>query len=288
LQILTAYILANHQAGHAGQSLGLFSLLCMWVGALSMNIYVVGINQIQDVEIDRINKPDLPLAAGEFSIAVGKKIVLIAGILSLATLPFLSFYFASMVIAILLIGTCYSLPPFHLKNSPVGAALAIACARGLIFNIGLFLHFSYSMGAGTILPFPVKALALFIFGFCIVIAIMKDIPDIKGDESHGIRTLAVRAGPALAFNLSLIILGLCYFVFIFYGVIRWSVPDMAFFAVSHILVLAALVVKSVRVDIKSPSQIYRYYMLLWKMFYLEFIIFIIVFGLFPYYSKFQQ
>ena len=41
--------------------IALFSALCV-------NVYIVGINQIFDVEIDRVNKPYLPLASGEWTL----------------------------------------------------------------------------------------------------------------------------------------------------------------------------------------------------------------------------
>ena len=37
------------------------------VPALLMNISIVGLNQLYDVEIDKINKPYLPLASGEMT-----------------------------------------------------------------------------------------------------------------------------------------------------------------------------------------------------------------------------
>lgn len=42
-----------------------------FLGLLSLllgNIYIVGINQVFDVKIDRINKPFLPIASGELSL----------------------------------------------------------------------------------------------------------------------------------------------------------------------------------------------------------------------------
>ncbi len=39
---------------------GMIALICG-------NVYIVGINQIYDVEIDKVNKPFLPIAAGEMS-----------------------------------------------------------------------------------------------------------------------------------------------------------------------------------------------------------------------------
>ena len=45
------------------------------IPALLMNICIVGLNQIFDVPIDRVNKPYLPLASGEFSVRTGTSLV---------------------------------------------------------------------------------------------------------------------------------------------------------------------------------------------------------------------
>ena len=51
------------------------SLMQALIPALLMNICIVGLNQIFDVPIDRINKPYLPLASGEFSMRMGASLV---------------------------------------------------------------------------------------------------------------------------------------------------------------------------------------------------------------------
>ena len=51
------------------------SLLQALIPALLMNICIVGLNQIFDVPIDRINKPYLPLASGEFTMRTGQSLV---------------------------------------------------------------------------------------------------------------------------------------------------------------------------------------------------------------------
>ena len=47
-------------------------LLATLVAALTVNIAIVGVNQITDVEIDRINKPWLPIAAGDLSLGAAR------------------------------------------------------------------------------------------------------------------------------------------------------------------------------------------------------------------------
>ena len=46
----------------------LIGVLQALIPALLMNVCIVGLNQLYDVEIDKINKPYLPLASGEMTI----------------------------------------------------------------------------------------------------------------------------------------------------------------------------------------------------------------------------
>ncbi|XP_020976068.1 aromatic prenyltransferase PT2, chloroplastic-like isoform X5 [Arachis ipaensis] len=50
---------------------GEFSSFQAMVAALFMNIYIVGLNQLSDIEIDKINKPYLPLASEICSAEIG-------------------------------------------------------------------------------------------------------------------------------------------------------------------------------------------------------------------------
>jgi len=112
--------------------------------SLLMNIYITGLNQITDVEIDRINKPTLPIASGELSRRGAIIIVTLSLLLSLimgishpmyTTAGFNLALWGSMIL-----GTLYSLPPFRLKRFPLMAALCIVAVRGTIINSGFFAH----------------------------------------------------------------------------------------------------------------------------------------------------
>ena len=58
-----------------------------FISCLATNIYIVGLNQLTDVDIDRVNKPYLPLASGEFSIRQGRQIVGVCGLLAVGLAP---------------------------------------------------------------------------------------------------------------------------------------------------------------------------------------------------------
>jgi hypothetical protein len=104
----------------------------------------------------------------------------------------------------MLIDSLYSLPP-RLKRFPLLAALSIATARGVISNLGLALHF----GAYFDVRIPLLTLlmlGLFFFGFGLVIAFYKDLPDQEVDRAHNIPTFANRFGPQRVILLGKIVL----------------------------------------------------------------------------------
>jgi homogentisate phytyltransferase/homogentisate geranylgeranyltransferase len=47
--------------------------------ALLANVSIVGLNQCFDVDLDRVNKPYLPLASGEWSLSTGWAVVIFTG-----------------------------------------------------------------------------------------------------------------------------------------------------------------------------------------------------------------
>lgn len=61
-------------------SAAVIGLMQALIPALLMNVAIVGINQLYDVEIDRVNKPYLPLASGELTMHQGRSL-LVPGLL---------------------------------------------------------------------------------------------------------------------------------------------------------------------------------------------------------------
>ena len=50
----------------------MLAMVVALIPSLCANVYIVGLNQLTDIAIDRINKPQLPLASGAFSVATGR------------------------------------------------------------------------------------------------------------------------------------------------------------------------------------------------------------------------
>lgn len=275
LQVLTAYLFASAKAGLHFERLNVLALA--WISCLCVNIYVVGINQIFDIKLDKVNKPYLPLASGAFSKGFAIQLVTALGVAALLSSYFLGLYLFATISTIFLIGTVYSIPFTYLKGKPIAAALAISTARGLVLNLGAFLHFSESLTGKTTLPFSVIAFALFYFGLGWVISLLKDIPDLSGDRAFGIKTFAVRIGAQKVLYLAFGILAISYTGLTCAGFLDFQIQVASGLAAAHILILVFLGFKMKTIQIHQAQSVYDYYMLIWKFFYLEFALYLICF-----------
>jgi len=265
-------LLALAETSNSGQTARLpMALLWTVLACLCGNIYIVGLNQREDVEIDRVNKPHLPLASGEFTRRQGQLIVVVTGLLALGLSAWQGPFLMVTVWTSLLIGTAYSLPPIRLKRFPVWAALCIFSVRGMIVNLGLFLHFNQRLGNPTHVPPTVWALTLFVLVFTTAIAILKDIPDLEGDRRYQINTFTIRLGAKPVFRLALALLTACYL-----GMLAAvSLPGLhsVVLGVSHLLLLILLWWRSTQVDLGSKSDVAKFYQFIWKLFFLEYLLF---------------
>lgn len=279
LSVLGMYLIAISEFRQfPGFSWNGLALFCSWLACICGNIYIVGLNQLEDIEIDQINKPHLPLAAEEYSRFQAQLIVGITGILALSIAAFQGYYLLGMVAISLLLGTIYSLPPIRLKRFPFWAAFCIFTVRGIIVNLGLYLHFSWILSGKSLFLIPtippsVWALTLFILVFTVAIAIFKDIPDLEGDRQFQINTLTIKLGTVTVFNLSRWILTSCYLVIILGSGFLQSSVNPLFLGFSHLVLLTLLWWRSQTVDLSQKQSIAQFYQFIWKLFFLEYLIF---------------
>ena len=186
LSIVGLYVIAASQH----RASGIVDLLWTLLAGACVNVFIVGINQVEDVEIDRLNKPWLPIAAGDLSLEAGKRIVAVAAIAPMAMAVTQGAAELVAVSVALAVGWAYSCPPLRLKRFPALAAGSIMFVRSLVVNLGVWLHV-----AGTPVSAGVWALTAVTVPFSFAIAVLKDVPDIEGDRRFGIATFSVRLGP---------------------------------------------------------------------------------------------
>jgi homogentisate phytyltransferase/homogentisate geranylgeranyltransferase len=88
------------------------------------------------VEIDKINKPYLPIASGALTKNQGIAIIMLSLLTSLTLGRTQAWPLQAVLISSGVLGSIYSLPPFRLKRFPIFAALCILAVRGSIVNAG--------------------------------------------------------------------------------------------------------------------------------------------------------
>jgi homogentisate phytyltransferase/homogentisate geranylgeranyltransferase len=282
----------------------LLSILYATIPSLLMNIFITGLNQITDVTIDKINKPYLVIASGELSPKAASLVVTVCLLVSLlmgrTPQTFLSSSLATQGLSFSLwgsaiLGTLYSLPPFRLKRFPLIAALSIVAVRGTIINAGFFAHASACVYGNTEatswnclqhnIACQLSSLYFGIFG--IIIALMKDVPDLKGDQISNIRTFTVRIGPQKIFHamrrLLFLLLSSTSIAFAWGAAsalhLSSSAASLSPLALSRASIsLLALYMalqsrrKGLHVNAQDGNEVYNYYMYLWKIFYQSYLV----------------
>jgi homogentisate phytyltransferase/homogentisate geranylgeranyltransferase len=237
------------------------------------NVYIVGLNQLEDIEIDRINKPQLPLASGELSLLQGRQIVGGAGILSLLLAGTMGWGLLATVALSLGIGTAYSLPPFRLKRFPLFAAFCILTVRGAVINLGIFGHFSQVLTNQAQFPPVIWLLTGFVLLFSIAIAIFKDVPDQEGDQAYQIQTFSLILGKKIIFRISVSIIAFCYLMVMMVAAFGQLAVNPWLMIGGHGGLLLILLLRSRGVDLENKEQIARFYQFIWKLFFLEYLLF---------------
>lgn len=247
-------------------ALGVLCLLCG-------NGYIVGINQIYDVEVDKVNKPFLPVAAGELSkgAAWALCVALAAGGLALAATQF-GPEITRLYAFGLALGTVYSVPPFHFKRFPVLAFMIIATVRGFLLNFGVYSAARAAMGLSFQWSPTITFSTCFVTCFATIIAISKDLPDIEGDRLEGIKTFAVQLGAA---RLSYVAAGMLLALYGTAAALPYAMGASVFhgwMTTFHLAVAGLIAAATANLATAKWSQpaIKRFYAFVWSIFYAEY------------------
>ena len=250
----------------------LLGLLALLMG----NGYIVGINQIYDVDIDKVNKPFLPVASGELSVFAAWAF---CAITALGGAAIVATNFGALITKLycfgLFLGTIYSVPPLRLKRFALPAFLIIACVRGFLLNFGVYHATRAAIGLPFVWSPAITFITIFVTTFATVIAITKDLPDIEGDLRYKIQTFSTRLGVK---TVSYIGSGLLLANYIF--AIALSVRNPTWFNQPlmvgfHALFALFLVAKTKALEDAKYARgaIQQYYRDIWALFYSEYLLF---------------
>jgi 4-hydroxybenzoate polyprenyltransferase len=198
----TAYMLGLFASGNPGS---LFSFFQMLILSFPMSLFIYGINDIYDIETDRINKRKTDkfifgISTRQEEVEWIKKVSIIAGLFVFAS-SLLSFniIYISITLLFLLVIYSYSAPPIRIKSIPIVDSLTNA-----IYAFGPFAM-AYSLVGG--LGFLQIQFILFSLIFSALHAIGA-IMDMNEDKKAGIKTFATEYGariPALFASFAFLI-----------------------------------------------------------------------------------
>ncbi|MEE8601023.1 homogentisate phytyltransferase [Euzebya tangerina] len=273
LAVVALWAMAGSTVGDSVVAAGLGALLLALAAALATNVYIVGINQLTDVAIDRINKPYLPLAAGSITRSTGRVWVVVSGLVAVGAAALAGPWLLAAVVIGLVVGTAYSVKPFRLKQNHLAAAAAITSVRALAVNLLVYAHFHGLVAGEVAIPRYIWALTGMVLGLTISIAWFKDIPDADGDARHGIGTLVLRVGLARVLAVGLAVLSACYLSLIVAGVVGLAGVNGALLAGGHVVLLVALGIIVRQIDPDDPATLKRFYARIWWLFFAEYVAF---------------
>ncbi len=162
------------------------------VMAAVLNAASNALNQIYDLEIDRINKPRRPLPSGrlsmqdawQFTLATYAVALVLAGLVA----PGGRHECFWIVLVATVITVLYSAPPFRTKRLGIWANLTIAIPRGVLLKVAGWS--AVKTIAGTEPWFIGTIFGLFLLGA----STTKDFADMEGDARGGCRTLPIIYG----------------------------------------------------------------------------------------------
>jgi len=273
--ILGIYVIAAAELPGAALGDGIADLALTVLAGAAVNVYIVGLNQCEDVEIDRVNKPWLPIPAGRLGLGAAWGVVIGCGGLAAALAVTQGWVEVAAVAAALAIGTAYSSPPLRLKRFPAAAAASISLVRACVVNVGVYLHFASSLGGRgglSPLPGPIVALTLFVLPFSFAIAVLKDVPDAEGDRRFRIATFTVRWGPTAAFRIGMAALTVGYLGMAVLGPLTLESASAWVLVLGHLACLTVLWRLALQVNPADAASFGGFYMRVWALFFVEYLL----------------
>ena len=150
------------------------------------------LNDVVDYEIDKINRPMRPLPSG----FVKKRTALFISILlfSMGTLTCLELSETAKVIGIVIAMPFMILYSKYLKGMPLVGNMIVSFILGLSF---LFCGAAFNNMSPMWIPM------ILAFGLTLVRELVKDIADMEGDQSAGLKTFPITAGIEKSIQLTI-------------------------------------------------------------------------------------
>lgn len=172
-------------------------LMLVVLGAIMMGPLATGfsqsINDYYDRELDAINDPSRPIPAGDVTLTEARiNWIVLAVVSMLVSLAFNNPWIVVLMIAGLLLGAAYSVPPLKLKKNVWLSAPAVGLGYACM---------SWVAGHMIFADLTWRSLFMSVIngGIATGLIFLNDIKSVEGDRQHGLKSLPVMMGerPAL-------------------------------------------------------------------------------------------
>lgn len=157
------------------------------------------LNDICDIEIDRINKPKRPLPSGHISPEHAKIYMYVLFVLGNITALLLGWW--NLFISLFLVTPLLYWYAFRLRNIPLAGNVMVAFLSSMTF-----IFAAVTFGKLSVVYVP----ALYCFMISLIREIVKDLEDLKGDGANNSNTLPVAVGE----NATRVIVGIMILCFL--------------------------------------------------------------------------
>jgi len=179
--IVFAYI---NRLGNPIVPMDILGVVCLFVSWTALWMHAVHLNDIYDIEIDKISNTERPLVSNSLTIFEMKdfgKVWLGIALLGSWCAGFYPFFMALVYVACSYV---YSVPPLRLRRLPLVPSFLIGVASLATILSGYF----FISTSKEISAFPI----FLAIGIVIMVTLainFKDIKDIEGDKANGIMTI---------------------------------------------------------------------------------------------------
>lgn len=199
------------------------------------------LNDMCDIEIDRINKPDRPLPSGKLSEDNARAfmiVMFVLGNLSSMVLGFWSVFISLIIATPLLVWYAY-----RLRHIALVGNIVVAFLSAMTFIYAAQVYGDISLGY---IP------AVFTFIISVAREVIKDLEDLEGDSAHNSKTLPVIIGETptriIAALITIFLLPILPFPFItgMYG--KWTII-VGFFGVVFPLIAVIVQLAQIKREI---------------------------------------
>ncbi len=217
--VWTILLLGHHRSAALSGASNLPGLILLLVTFLVGAVYLL--NQIYDIESDRINRKLFFLAEGYISKRRAILQTIVLNLISIIPAYLISLRLGLLFTLGFLFGLIYSVPPFSLKERPLGGLLCNVLAHGnLAFLVGWSMNATLS-GESILFSLPY----MFAVG---AVYLNTTVPDMEGDKSSGKITVVVKWGREAAVVSSLVLVVVAI-------IISFLIKDIPFFIASALV-----------------------------------------------------